>query len=372
MKKWFMLGIISVFVCLFSVCVNAQTFSDVQEDNWFYEDVMSAVEKGYINGYDDSTFKPNDTVSYGEFYKMLNEAIGEKVEIEKDAYHWAYNYAEHLRFKGDSSVITYSLDSKIKRQEVIRNVLYVFGIKYSVSPEYYDDVVFEDIPRRDLYCYGGYIQNAYQLGIVYGENNRIKPKENITRAEAVSIIERALKIEDWTVPKPTVLGDIEVVYDCEGAESYLEDICDALSRFPIYIIDNMVENGCEIIITNEKIDNTYTGIYTISENNITIYTHDNISNFFVSSVGTIIHEIGHYIHFNIMTDEDFEEIEDIFNDGKEPEELYHLIGHKYCKTDFYEFWAELVNYFYMYREDKHYERIPRSYEILEKYLCEKD
>jgi hypothetical protein len=51
-------------------------FSDVAEDSWFYEEVGTAVSMGIVNGYDDNTFLPGQTVNRAEAMKMLTLAAG--------------------------------------------------------------------------------------------------------------------------------------------------------------------------------------------------------------------------------------------------------------------------------------------------------
>lgn len=366
MKRIFLLLVFSIL--LFTCQVYGAEFSDVNSSNWFYEDICSAVNNGYINGFEDGTFRPNDIVTRGEFYKMLVEAKGEKPEDNDNASHWAFKYARFLRFNGDTSVETFGFEDKILRKEVIRNVLFLFGIEETVQYHYYDENPFLDMPKSTIYFYDGYIQNAYQLGIIYGNENYINPDEPITRAEAVSIIERALKVDNWEVPKPDILKGVTILYEGKYAKSYLDDVCHAFSKFPDYIIDSIVENDCEIIITDEIIEHHYVGLYCVSEKSIKIFTNNRYSNVLFSSVGTVIHEIGHYIHFEILSDEDIEELENIFNEGTEVEELYKLTGDKYCKTDVYEFWGELIAYYYSYRENDNIDGLSKSFSILDKYL----
>lgn len=46
-------------------------FSDVSEDDWFAPYINTAAYYGFINGYDDGTFKPNDTINRAETAKVL-------------------------------------------------------------------------------------------------------------------------------------------------------------------------------------------------------------------------------------------------------------------------------------------------------------
>jgi hypothetical protein len=54
-------------------------FSDVDEDDWFFPYVGTAVSLGIIKGYSDNTFKPHSTVNRAEAIKMLTLAAGVSV-----------------------------------------------------------------------------------------------------------------------------------------------------------------------------------------------------------------------------------------------------------------------------------------------------
>ena len=50
-------------------------FPDLDSTHWAYTAVQFMVQKGVVKGYDDGTFKPNNSVRRGEFAKMLVLAL---------------------------------------------------------------------------------------------------------------------------------------------------------------------------------------------------------------------------------------------------------------------------------------------------------
>ena len=50
-------------------------FSDVNEADWYYDAVVSLAEKGILNGYEDGTFRPNEQITRAEFAAMLSQFI---------------------------------------------------------------------------------------------------------------------------------------------------------------------------------------------------------------------------------------------------------------------------------------------------------
>ena len=84
--------------------VTGLSFTDVTADHWAYKNINSAVEKGWVKGYEDSTFRPDENIKRTETVTVVNRMLGRNAEKEfKDAdltglimfpdnlsTHWAY------------------------------------------------------------------------------------------------------------------------------------------------------------------------------------------------------------------------------------------------------------------------------------------
>lgn len=53
-------------------------FSDVAESHWAYDEISKAVSIGFINGYNDGTFRPDDNITYEQAVTMIFTALGYK------------------------------------------------------------------------------------------------------------------------------------------------------------------------------------------------------------------------------------------------------------------------------------------------------
>ena len=51
-------------------------FSDVDQDDRFYDYVVGSIQYGWINGYPDGTFRPNDTITRAEVTTIANRMLG--------------------------------------------------------------------------------------------------------------------------------------------------------------------------------------------------------------------------------------------------------------------------------------------------------
>ena len=60
-----MLGLISV-----AFAEHYSNFTDVSSDSWYYEDVDNAVRLGIINGKSETSFAPDDNLTYAEAIKI--------------------------------------------------------------------------------------------------------------------------------------------------------------------------------------------------------------------------------------------------------------------------------------------------------------
>ncbi len=78
-------------------------FSDVTQNHWAHNAIYTASEKGWINGYEDGSFRPDGKLTRAEAVAVLNRMLGRSADEEimetgspKNFYdmfpdHWAYN-----------------------------------------------------------------------------------------------------------------------------------------------------------------------------------------------------------------------------------------------------------------------------------------
>lgn len=51
-------------------------FSDLKKTHWAYDDIAKAVNIGFVSGYEDGTFRPDDTITYEQAITMIFTLLG--------------------------------------------------------------------------------------------------------------------------------------------------------------------------------------------------------------------------------------------------------------------------------------------------------
>lgn len=179
------------------------SFSDVPRNHWAYKEITEMAEKGIIKGYDNRTFRPNNEVTRAEFAKIMIAAAD--VDIDKRSVsqtfkdvpksHWAFYYVEYAKpyltgYKSGSTY-TYKPDNSAVREDIAVALVRLLGYdkKYKADMDQLKKFRDSDDISPAL---RSYIAIAIQTDLMKGNNNYFRPQDPITRAEAASLLYRAL------------------------------------------------------------------------------------------------------------------------------------------------------------------------------------
>lgn len=180
----------------------APRFSDVPRDHWAYEEITTMAEKGIIQGYD-GKFRPNSHITRAEFAKIMIAAAG--VDISKNRVsqtfadvprdHWAFYYVEYAKpyltgYKSGSRY-TYKPNEDAVREDIAVALVRLLGYDRKHKP---DLSVIEKFRDDDKISNNlrPYIAIAVQTDLIKGYDGYFRPLDSITRAEAASLLYRAL------------------------------------------------------------------------------------------------------------------------------------------------------------------------------------
>ncbi len=76
-----------------------ECFSDVPTDEWYTTFVCQAKEEGWVDGYSDGTFKPENTINEAEALKILGEVLDWTLAEAKEGEEWYQPYFDYASLK---------------------------------------------------------------------------------------------------------------------------------------------------------------------------------------------------------------------------------------------------------------------------------
>lgn len=163
-----------------NVEVKNVSFKDMKTTHWAMAYVAEGVQKGYIGGYADNTFKPEQTVTNAEFIKMLATALNPTAEFKSESgANWYVPYLEEalksgLVKEGDFS----NYNAKMKRIDLAK--LGARGIG-------------QDTTNNKEWMY-----IATSKGLINGVDSKgtLKEQGTMTRAQAAAMISRVLQVNE--------------------------------------------------------------------------------------------------------------------------------------------------------------------------------
>ena len=204
MKK--ILAITLSLVLVFSMTCFAAGFSDLSSDHWAYRNILVLAENGVINGYPDGTFKPENTITRGEFFKLImtateGEEFFEIANLVASTWTAPYmNYAENkgLMMNGTSTENANDEITRLEMAVVLSKVANYKNIKESYSDDgtgVVENIEFNDISNLSE-LNQAYINRVADLGLVRGyTDGSFRPNGYMTRAEVATIVYRFLAIK---------------------------------------------------------------------------------------------------------------------------------------------------------------------------------
>jgi hypothetical protein len=156
---------------------SGSTFSDVPAGHWAAADIARAVKAGYVSGLPDGTFKPDKPVSRAEFIKMAVDALGYETSGSDGA--WYTDYVNSALANGLIAPDEYGAKpdytAAMTRQELARIAVRAIG---ETAKDRHDALIL-----------------AVKNGMLSGTGNgELAPDGTTTRAQAVVVMERILKV----------------------------------------------------------------------------------------------------------------------------------------------------------------------------------
>lgn len=193
--------------------VYEQTFDDVPVNHWAFLYIEELVERGAINGFPDGNFYPNETVSRGQFAKIMVTAAGlTAAPASRSSFadvpltHWASPFVETAKsymtaYQNSAGQMLFKPDEAAVREDIAVAVVMLKGYDTRLA-----DISLLDVMFSDAYSISAaakpYVALAVENGIISGypgtngEKGTFGGQRTITRGEAAAMLWRAFQYGD--------------------------------------------------------------------------------------------------------------------------------------------------------------------------------
>ncbi len=197
-------------------------FTDL-EKHWSKDAVEKMYSYGVVKGYEDNTFRPDNTVTRAEFAVMLNRVLNTDISTlsaddqkelpfkDVPKTHWGYSEIAALYEQGiitGVSATAFEPAEPIKRQDMAK-LIYEANEKSDALELFVDGskniAKFDDVGDIAKYAVDAFTL-VYQAGVFNGDTeNNLNPKGLATRGETAQVFSNTF--DSWTYrPLPTFIS----------------------------------------------------------------------------------------------------------------------------------------------------------------------
>ena len=187
MKKVYILMLI-IFLMISSVSL---AYTDTA-GHWAEKNIESLSRINIIKGYSDNTFRPDDYITRAELITIVNRLLKNSEQSYKyipDVLSTDW-YSEEVRKGIYSGIVRGNSEGMIRPNDYItrEEAVLILGRAFVENMPVYNTFSYEDINEISDWAHPEYY-TFIKLGYISGYNdNTVRPKANITRAEIVKII----------------------------------------------------------------------------------------------------------------------------------------------------------------------------------------
>ncbi|WP_025698619.1 S-layer homology domain-containing protein [Paenibacillus durus] len=175
-------------------------FNDIKSDSWAYQAVTSMSERKVINGYEDGSFRPNNSISREEFAKMiavtfsLDQPVTQAVYFsDVPATRWSFPYITAAKdyltgYYPPKGKAFFDPSEPATREDVAAALVKIMELDTTnYSSRFTDENKISPQLKK-------YVNVAAEYNLITGyEDGTFKPLNSISRAEAAALLYRAIK-----------------------------------------------------------------------------------------------------------------------------------------------------------------------------------
>ena len=198
---------LSIVLASFSF-VAADAFSDIPNNHWAKNEIKYLADKDLVKGFKDNTYNPDSHITRAQFLTMINNALGlsdqlvvsdlDFDDVSKDDWHYEeIAKAVERGFVNGHSENRFAPDIPISREQAATMVVRAFDLgKAKGSMKFLDRGKISSWARD-------YVNVVSESGYLVGyPDGNFRPDLNITRAQSATIVYRLLTGDVADIPEP--------------------------------------------------------------------------------------------------------------------------------------------------------------------------
>lgn len=168
------------------------SYSDV-EQHWGKASIEKWSDMGIIQG-SNGAFRPNDSITRGEMAVIIDRVMKYQTKSSKNFSDLGQVFYTDAILKANAAGViqgdgaTVRPNDKITREEAVVMLGRALGLSESVTI----NKTFSDSSKISSWA-AAYVNAMVNVGYVNGSNGSFNPKSNITRAEAITILDNSIK-----------------------------------------------------------------------------------------------------------------------------------------------------------------------------------
>lgn len=186
-------------------------------DGWADEYIEFCQKRGIISGDENGNIMPDDNLTREQMVKMILTAVSVNISDAKNIHfsdvpedRWSYQYiSKYMEYAIEETNI-FAPDEFVKREEFLAMSMKLAGCngiftEDNAKKEFSD---WENIDDR----YKSFIVDGYENGCILGSDGMLNPKDELTRAEACTLLSKivtAIENKQIITTATPILGEAE-------------------------------------------------------------------------------------------------------------------------------------------------------------------
>jgi len=197
----FIVFVYGIFLHIDAAALGASksSYKDVSSSFWAAASIMALTEKGYISGYEDGTFKPNQNATRAEAASLLARSM--KVPLESDFLFKAkdvapnHPYYKEIRKLAELGIVQNSEHFRPEEPLTRAQIAKMIALTYGVKVDSVNKTSFQDYPK-DFWA-KDYIESLADIGIIKGTSpTTFSPNTFVTRAQLATFVDRGIDFQN--------------------------------------------------------------------------------------------------------------------------------------------------------------------------------